>query len=476
MKDLIFSPSELNRGELPFVAIAGRPNVGKSTLFNRMIGKRKAITDPTPGVTRDPVYDMFEMDGIPVVLADTGGYKGDLEGLDSLVVDKSLEMIQAADLVILVMDVTSVLAEDEELIKKLRPYSKKTILVVNKVDNSSREDDVWNYYSFGYDKVIPVSATHGNNFYELEDECGKMLRALAGPKVKSALKRERTEKDFSDEAAKKADIKISLIGQPNTGKSTLNNLLTGDNTSIVSDIPGTTRDIIEGNFCYKGRNFFVTDTAGIRRKSKVGENVEYYSVNRAISTIDESDIILLMVDSDKGLSDQDKKIANLVVKKGKGLILVMNKWDLLPEVENQENAIKDRIRFLFPVVSFAPIIPLSALTSSGLGRLLNTVVNVFNQLTRRVDTSILNKALNDWLYDYQPPGKGIVRYKVKYVTQTQINPVHFLLFVNRTKGFPADWVQYMKNRLRKDMGFPSVPILLDLKESGGKIENRNNTK
>lgn len=464
MKDLSFSPSELESGELPLVAIVGRPNVGKSTLFNRMIGKRKAITDPTPGVTRDPVYERFDMDGIPVVLVDTGGYKPDMEVLDDLVVERSMEILQSADLILLVTDVTEIQGEDEELVQRLRPYSKRIMLVVNKVDNTTREEDVWNFYSLGFENVVPLSAAHGSNFFELQETGGKMLKELSPAKVASAVENGGAGSDFDPETA---TIRISILGQPNTGKSTLNNILTGEGRSIVSDIPGTTRDIIEGSFAYKGRNFSVTDTAGIRRKKKVGENIEYYSVNRAISSIDDCDVVLLMIDADKGLSEQDKKIANLIVRQGRGVILVLNKWDLLPDISNQEEAVKDRIRFLFPILGFAPMVPVSALEQDGIGRLLNTVINVYGQMNRRVETSALNKALDDWLYDYQPPGRQI-RYKVKYITQAGTNPVHFILFVNRVKGFPADWVQYLKNRLRKDLGFHSIPIRVDLKDSGGR--------
>ncbi len=464
MKGLSFSESELTSGEYPLVAIVGRPNVGKSTLFNRLIGKRKAITDPTPGVTRDPVYERYELDDIPVVLVDTGGYKPDMEGLDYLVVDKSLEILQSADMVILVMDVEEVLAEDEELIEKLRPFSKKTLLAVNKVDNGIREESVWNYHAFGFNKVIPISAAHGSNMSEFIEECGFFLRSVANAKVANAIAKGGFS-DFFD--PDKATIRLSILGQPNTGKSTLSNILTGEGRSIVSDIAGTTRDIIEGGFTWKDRQFTITDTAGIRRKKRVGENIEYYSVNRAIASIKECDIVLLMVDADKGLAEQDKKIANLVIKEGRGVVLVMNKWDLLEDIANQEEAVRDRIRFLFPILGFAPIVPLSALNEEGVPHLLNVVENVYRQLTKRLDTNVLNKALQDWLYDHQPPSAAGIKYKPKYLTQTAINPPRFLLFVNKYKGFPDEWVQYLKNRLRKDMGFHSVPVEVTLKESEG---------
>lgn len=462
MKDLTFSPLDLDSFEFPVVAIVGRPNVGKSTLFNRFINKRKAIVDPTPGVTRDPVSERVEWDGIPMILMDTGGYKPDKEGFDALVVQKSFETLQMADLILLVMDVSQVLPEDEELIEKLRPYSKKIVLVVNKVDNTKREENVWNFYSYGFEKVIPISATHASNLAELQETIASFLKDRVPAKVESAIKAKEEGNFFVDRLN---EIRVAILGQPNTGKSTLSNLLVGEGKSIVSDIAGTTRDIVEGSFTYKNQFFSLMDTAGIRRKKKVGENIEYYSVNRAITSIQEVDIVYLMIDASKGLAEQDKKIANLVVKEGRGIILVLNKWDLLPKVENQEEAIKDRIRFLFPVLTYAPVVPLSALENQGVKKLLDLSLNLYGQLNKRVETNLLNKALDNWLYDYPPKDQGKQHYKVKYMTQISVNPLRFLLFVNKVKGFPTDWIQYAKNRIRKDLGFSSVPIELELKES-----------
>lgn len=462
MNDLTFSQSELDTSNFPLVAIVGRPNVGKSTLFNRLINKRKAITDPTPGVTRDPVYQKCEIDGVPLTLVDTGGYKPDKEGFDSLVVKKALDTINCCDLILLVLDVCEILAEDEELIEFIRPYSKKTILVVNKVDNVKREDDVWNFYRFGFQKVIAVSATHASNLLELQEEVAKFLQDNCSYKVGAALEAKEKGGFFS---SSDNVIRIGILGQPNTGKSTLSNLLVGEDKSIVSDVAGTTRDIVEGGFLYKNRIFSIMDTAGIRRKKKVGQNIEYYSVNRAISSISDADIVFLMIDATVGLCEQDKKIANLVVKQGRGVVLVLNKWDLVDSVNNQEEATKDRIRFLFPVLSYAPVVFLSALKSEGVKKLLDVTTNMYNQLYKRVETSVLNKALDNWLYDYPPKSQGTLHYKAKYITQISVAPLKFVLFVNRVKGFPADWVSYAKNRIRKDLGFMNVPIELELKES-----------
>ena len=433
---------------LPLISIMGRPNVGKSTLFNRLIGKRRAITDPTPGVTRDPIPERWLLGNNPVTLVDSGGVKLDKEGLDQAVADKSMSLPEISDLIILMMDCTEITREDTALIEALRPYTDKLVLVVNKVDNISREDLVWNYFSFGYQRVVGISAAHGTGIEDLEDTLLGMLNL------------ERTE-EIPDEPD---SLKLAILGKPNTGKSTLMNLLTGRDISIVSPIAGTTRDVMRGTFVYKGTDFTVLDTAGIRRKAKVEEDVEYYSVNRAIKTIDEADVVFLMVDIQEGLTEQDKKIAGLIVREGKGVILVLNKKDLLKGIPNEEEAIKDRVRFLFPVLSFAPICMISALEGSGIGKLLDTAYRVYKQYTKRVDTSVLNNALKEWTKDHEPPRGNGTYYKVLYGTQVSAAPVRFLLFVNHTHGFPDTYVSYLKNMIRKELGFPNVPVEISLRE------------
>ena len=440
-------------GSRPVVAIAGRPNVGKSTLFNRIIKHRKAITDPTPGVTRDPVEGIAEIDGIEIKFIDTGGYKLDQEVLDDLVVKRSLEIVAEADLVVLVLELKEITAEDEIFIKEMRPYSDKLMLVVNKVDSPEKEDQIWNFYSFGFDKVFPLSATHGYGYSDFIEAVHKRL----------------TELGFSGDVEAGEDlpdnvINLAILGKPNTGKSTLTNLFTKTNSSIVSDIPGTTRDIVEGFFTFKDREFRVLDTAGIRRKKKVNESVEYYSVNRAIKSIDESDVVLLMIDSIEGLSDQDKKIANLIVRKGKGVIIVLNKWDLQAKIPNAFEAVSDRVRFLFPILSFAPIVPLSSLKNEGVEELLNTVVKVKHQLQKRVETSTLNSHLRDWMEENEPPRSKKGRYKIKYMSQVSAEPIKFLLFVNNKKGFPESYLRYILRMIRQDFGMPSVPVTMELRD------------
>jgi GTP-binding protein len=413
-----------------------------------LIGKRRAITDPTPGVTRDPIPERWLLGNHPVTLVDSGGIKVDQEGLDDLVTAKSYGLLEKSDAILFMMDCTEVTAEDREIIERLRPYSDKVVLVVNKIDDMNRSDLIWEYYSYGLQRVLGISAAHGHGIEDLEETLLGMLE------LESQL-------DPPDE---KPSIKLAILGKPNTGKSTLANLLVGDSISIVSDIAGTTRDVVRGAFSFKGTDFTVLDTAGIRRKSKVDEDVEYYSVNRAIKTIEDADVVLLMIDSLEGLSDQDKKIAQLIVRRGKGVVLVLNKIDLLQGIGNQLEAIKDRVRFLFPVLAFAPMCAISAKEGQDIGKLLDTVWAVWKQLNKRIDTSTMNEALKGWGEAYQPPRGAVGHYKVYYGTQISIMPVKFLIFVNHDKDFPQIYIQYLKNCIRKDLGFSSIPIEIDLRE------------
>ena len=434
--------------QLPLISIIGRPNVGKSTLFNRLIGKRRAITDPTPGVTRDPIPERWLLGNHPVTLVDSGGIKIEKDKMDYLVAQKSLSLFEQSDVILFMMDCTEVNLEDQMLLKQLRPYTDKIVLVVNKIDDVSREDLIWNFYNYGYQRIVGISAEHGLGIEELEDT---LLGILDLERIDEAPEEPQT-------------IRLAILGKPNTGKSTLTNLLTGRDVSIVSDIAGTTRDVMRATFTYKNTDYTVLDTAGIRRKSKVEEDVEYYSVNRAIKTIDESDIVFLMVDVKEGLSDQDKKIASLIVRRGKGIIIVLNKIDLLKGIGNELEAIKDRVRFLFPVLSFAPIVPIAAINGDEVGSLLDTAWLVWKQLNKRVDTSTLNDSLRTWCSAYEPPRGAEGHYKVLYATQVSVTPVRFLLFVNRIKDFPETYINYLKNCMRKDLGLSSIPIEISLRE------------
>lgn len=432
----------------PVITIIGRPNVGKSTLFNRLVGQRRAITDPTPGVTRDILPEVWLLGNHRVILIDSGGVKLEQEGLDDKVSQKSLSVIKDADVILFMLECTEITPEDEHLMKTLRPYTDKVVLCVNKVDSPKREDLVWNFFSHGFQRVVGISAAHGLGIDLLEETLLGML--------------DLEELDEPEEEVE--SLKIAVMGKPNTGKSTLTNFLTKKDLSIVSDIPGTTRDVVQGEFSFKNRLFTILDTAGIRRKSKVEEDVEYYSVNRSIKTIEKADVVLLMIDSTEGLADQDKKIASLIVRKGKGVILVLNKIDVLKGIKNEIQAIEDRMRFLFPILSFAPCVPISAISGENVDELLSTVLRVESQLQKRVDTATLNTALKAWGEAYQPPRGSQGHFKVYYGTQISTAPIRFLFFINRKKDFPQVYTHYLTNCIRRDLGFDKIPIEIDYRE------------
>ncbi len=429
------------------VAILGRPNVGKSTLFNRLLGKHRAITDPTPGVTRDAVESECTIDDSRFLLVDTGGFNLETGEMQKCISDRSVRIASEAGLILLVVDVNSLSGEDYTFIEQIRKFEEKLILVINKVDSRKQEDSVWNFFELGFNRLLGVSAEHNRNIRQLKKLILDAARQAA-PYIEEA------EKDY---------IRLSILGKPNTGKSTLLNLLLNEEKALVSEKPGTTRDTIEGRLIYKEIPFQVIDTAGIRRKGKITDAVEYYSVNRAIRSINESDIVFLLIEAREGLSEQDKKIASLVGKKGRGIIFVLNKWDLLIPVPNQLNAIKDRIHFLFPVMDFVPVLPLSALTGEGIRRLLDTSIKLWKQLHYRVDTSHLNQALKDWVRHYSLPVRGR-NVKIHYATQVGINPVEFIFFVNHLKAFPLIYKRYLKNRIQQDLGFGNIHIHLKFKE------------
>jgi GTP-binding protein len=461
---LTTSPGRLRR-----VALLGRPNVGKSTLFNALIGRRRAITHSTPGVTRDPVEAECAFGPVRLVLADTGGYRVERDSMDELVVERSLKAAREADLALLLIDALEITPEDESLMERLRPIADRLILVVNKVDTPSRDTLVWNAHAYGFPHVVGVSAAHHRNLDELRDLAAALLQS-GSPAAGGPLEEGPTASAVADAeegaelAPDAAPLRIAILGKPNTGKSSLANRLLGEERSIVSDVPGTTRDVVEGSFSFRRRRFEVLDTAGIRRRSRVREPIEYYSVTRAMETVKRADLVFLLVDAAEGLADQDKKIASLAVKEGRGIVLVLNKWDLLAAKPRLLKEASERVRFLFPVLGFAPIVPVSALTGFGVKRLLDTALDVGSQLSRRIGTGRLNQALEQWVSHYPLPVRG-KNYKIRFATQIRANPVRFVVFVNRIAGFPQAYGQYLENCIRRELGFALVPVAVEFRQS-----------
>jgi GTP-binding protein len=484
----------MNLKKNPLVVLAGRPNVGKSTLFNRLLHSRRAITDPTPGVTRDPIEAAAVIAGRPLRLVDTGGFKLDREGgrgdeLDALVMRRTLECIEEADLVVLMFEAGEITPEDEEFIELLRPQREKILAVVNKTEGGRREGESWNLLSQGFDGLVMISAEHGDRIAELEAAIAGRL-GFAG--TEQGISGESRSDDcgnvpgedhpgnhgenHGENHESPPEIALALLGKPNTGKSTLSNRLTASAASIVSPAPGTTRDVVEGGFVFKNRAFRVLDTAGIRRKSKIDGNIEYYSVNRAIKAIDLADIVFLLIDAREGLTDQDKKIAALACEKGRGVIFVLNKWDLMPTVKNAGNAVKDRIRYFFGQMEYAPVVPLSAKDGSGVEELLKTAVRMANELRRHTDTAVLNQALARWLAEHPPPQGPRSRFSVKYAVQVSDNPVKFVFFVSRPAAVTEAYKSYLRGKIRKDLGYSMIPVTLEIrpsrKEKSGVLHKR----
>jgi GTP-binding protein len=410
-----------------------------------------------------------------VLLVDTGGIQPEAGGLDALVSKKSMDVFARAECVILLLDIRGLTAGDEEVIACLRPYSAKLIVAVNKADTEDHEAAIGEFWALGFSRMFVVSSAHGRN-------CGELATAVfdlidfSRPAAGELSGGDSSGGDIHDGDSTSGgitggdrsggdtsgDITIAILGRPNTGKSTLVNRFLGEELSIVSDIPGTTRDVLEGRIAFQGKTFRLLDTAGIRRKSHVNADVEYYSVNRAIAAIEDADVVLLLIDAVEGLAEQDKKIADQIVKKGRGVILVLNKWDLMPTGRKALKAASDRVRFQFPVLEFAPVIMVSAREGWNVEDLLKKAAVVSSRLERRIETGVLNRALADWMEENPlPQGRGR-RYRIRFMTQVRVKPVRFVLFVNRKEGFPSSYLGYIKNRVR-GLGFQEVPVDIELR-------------
>lgn len=436
----------------PLVVILGRPNVGKSTLFNRLLARRRAITAAAPGVTRDVVEEHAALGGIAARLVDTGGIAAAPDRLGRTVGERAAEAAQSAAAVLLVVDAGGLTPEDEQLAERLRALSDRVILVVNKVDHAARDPAVWDCYRLGYQPVVGVSAAHGRNMANLHAALADLLRRYRG--------------EAAPPAAPPA-LRLALAGKPNTGKSTLLNRLLGEERALVDAAPGTTRDPLAGRIIHAGAALEVIDTAGMRRRSKVASDVEYYAVNRTAALLGQVDVAVLLVDASTGLAEQDKRIAAVAIRRGVAVLVALGKWDLLADQPNLLQAMVDRIRFQFPVMRFAPVLPVSGRTGYGVQPLLTKVVALQRQLRRTVPTAKLNQALARWAQEYVPTVRGR-EVRVRYATQTGSNPVRFVCFLNQIRGVGASYRRFLENRIRSEFGFPEVPLSVELRPSSGR--------
>ncbi len=437
----------------PVVAVVGRPNVGKSTFFNYLAGRRISIIEDTPGVTRDRIYAESEWRGKNFTLIDTGGIEAHSDDyIKQQMVRQAQIAIDTADVIILMVDVrTGLTAADEDVAVLLRKSAKPVVVAVNKVDSiGAPPPEVYEFYNLGMGEVFPVSSIHGLGMGELLDEIYNHF-----PEESNLIE--------DDDC-----IKVAVIGKPNAGKSSLINYILGEERVIVSDVPGTTRDAIDTYVEIKGKKYMFIDTAGIRRKSKVDEEIEKYSVIRSWSAVDRADVCILMVDAKDGVTEQDTKIAGYAHEQGKASIIAVNKWDIVEkETGTLEHYRKEVIKAL-EFMSYAPVVFISAKTGQRVERVYELIEYVNNQAAFRIQTGVLNDVLNEAIAMVQPPSDKGKRLKVYYMTQTSVKPPSFVLFVNNADLMHYSYERYLMNHLRKNFGFEGTPLRFTIKEKGDK--------
>jgi len=437
----------------PLVAIVGRPNVGKSHLFNRIVGQRLSIVEDTPGVTRDRLYAECDWNGVTFDVVDTGGIEPTTENEILLFIREQAQIaIDTADVVVLVTEIgTGVTAADMDVANMLLKARKPVVLVVNKMDKTGDVDPAfYEFYSLGLGDPIAVSATHGHGTGDMLDACVAQFS--------------RTE-DTEDEDDR---IKVAVIGKPNVGKSSLVNLILGENRCIVSDIAGTTRDAIDSRVDNKYGKYVFIDTAGIRRKSKVDDRIEKFSVMRAQLAIERADVCLIMLDAREGVTEQDTKIAGLAHEAGKASIVIVNKWDLIDkDSKTMDSMRKDVLRDL-SFMSYAPVLFISAVTGQRVDRVFELVNYVNDQSTMRITTGMLNNVLEDAQARVQPPSDRGKRLKIYYMTQTGIKPPNFVIFCNSRELFHFSYQRYIENQIRSVFGLEGTPIRMVIRQKGDK--------
>ena len=429
----------------PIVAIVGRPNVGKSTLFNRIIEQRKAIVEDIPGVTRDRIYADAEWKSSTFSIVDTGGLIiNPADQSEQLIKEQVQIAMDEADLILFVMDGRDgLLPGDEEILNYLRDSKTKVLYIINKIDHESHESGTYEFHDLGIEELLPISALHNRNTYELLD------------KIHNSLPDSPPDDDEDIER-----IRISVIGKPNVGKSTLVNKIIGENRFITSPVPGTTRDAVDTSFEYNGKEYLIVDTAGIRRKSKVSELLERYSVLRAVRTLSRSDVVLLLIDATEGPTHHDSRLGELIQSRGVASIVVLNKWDLAPEDVNQIDNVEEITKEKLKSLDYSPVQKMSAITGKGVSKLFKQIDKVYENSKRKIKTNELNNFLEE-IKRKNPPSvyKG-VQLKFYYITQLYTQPPTFILFTNARKGIPENYKKYIENQLRASFEFEGTPLKL----------------
>jgi len=436
----------------PIVAIIGRPNTGKSTLFNRMTRTRDAIVDDMPGVTRDRKYGDAVWNEKPFTVVDTGGFvEGDPDDFAEQIRLQVRQALADADAVVLLFDgKAGILPFDRDLVEMVRDYSKPVIYAVNKIDGQGRETDLYEFYSLGVSPLYPVSAEHG---YGMAD----FLDALTGELAETPV----------EEPAENAPIRLAIVGRPNAGKSSLLNRIVGQSRSVVSDTPGTTRDTVDTPCRVGGRDYLLIDTAGIRRKSKVSQRLEKFSIIKALKSMERCDVALVVLDASEGITDQDVKIIGYAYERGCGMILLLNKWDLVDKERVSVRQMTRDLQHAAKFTGFAPVLTISALTGQRVNRIFDLVRDVYSQYTTRINTGRLNQIITAATERTAPSLYKGRRIKFYYATQVKTRPPTFVCFVNFPKAVHFSYRRYLVNQIREETGLDRTPVRMYFRKREG---------
>ena len=433
--------------KMPTVALVGRPNVGKSTIFNRLVGKKISIIEDTPGVTRDRIYGDVTYKDYKFHLIDTGGIDLGEEDFNKEIIVQASLAIDEADIIVFILDGKEELNKNDFVIRDmLKKSNKQIILAVNKIDNEKRQDDIYNYYELGFDNIIPISGEHNLGITTLLDEITKDFKPY--------------QKETDDDNK----IKFCVIGRPNVGKSSLVNAIVGEEKSIVSNIAGTTRDAIDTTFTYEKEEYTIIDTAGIRKSGKIYENIEKYSVIRAMKAIERCNVCVVVINAEEGIIEHDKHIASYALEAGKPIVLVVNKWDTVKDKTIAEYTKLMRNEFQF--LSYVPVVFLSAMTKKRIHTLMPEIKKVYENSRKEIKTSILNDVIRDAVILNQPPSYKGKRLKIYFVHQQGTMPPKFIFNVNSDKLIHFSYERYLENKIRESFDFEGTPIQIEFKNRG----------
>ena len=433
----------------PIIAIVGRPNVGKSTLFNKIIGSRLAIVEDSPGITRDRLYADTEWLNRKFTIIDTGGLDPESEQFIAKQVLRQAEIaMDMADVIVFVVDGKSgILEADRVVANMLRKVRKKVLLVVNKIDAPAKqENEIYEFYSLGLGEPIPISAGQALGLGDMLDEIIRLFPVHSG-------------EDEEEEI-----IRVAVVGKPNVGKSSLINRILGEDRVIVSDVPGTTRDAVDTPFEHQGQKYVFIDTAGLRRKSKIKENIERYSIVRAVSAVERADVCVLLIDAAEGITEQDTKIAGIAHERGKAAIIAVNKWDVIEKDTNTMRKFSDKIGVDLAYMPYAPKLFISALTGQRVNKLFELIYTVYQNNAMRISTGLLNDVIIEATAIHQPPTDKGKALRIYYATQVSVKPPTFILFVNDSKLMHFSYKRFLENRLRDAFGFGGTPIHFIVRE------------